>query len=121
MTSVLTENGGAGNRLYSPALEELLEGGKRLFFHKDKGIKMKQTDFNIEEAIQDPGAFFATPEEVLRADFLSADEKKKILDSWKVDQTNLLVAEEENMASGAPQGKAAEKLRQISKAKESLH
>lgn len=74
----------------------------------------------IAAAIQDPAATFATPEAVAAHPHLSREEKKKILESWKVDATLLLTAEQENMESVMPQGSAAEKLRHIAKATDKI-
>src|SRR5262249_28032343 len=47
-----------------------------------------------------PSSVFARPQDVLVANDLSKDEKRKILDQWKEDAIALQVAADENMASG---------------------
>lgn len=74
----------------------------------------------IAAAIQDPAAVFATPEAVAAHPDLSREDKRKILDSWKIDATLLMTAEQENMESIMPQGSAAEKLRHIAKAADKI-
>lgn len=74
----------------------------------------------IAAAIQDPAAMFATPEAVVAHPALSREDKIKILESWKVDATLLMTAEQENMESVMPQGSAAEKLRLIAKAADKI-
>lgn len=51
----------------------------------------------IETIIKDPVKYFRTPREVVAADGLTRDEKRRILDSWALDAQLLAVAEEENM------------------------
>lgn len=78
------------------------------------------TFFVVEDAIRNPAKFFHSPDEVVQARHLTRAEKIKVLTSWEADQTQLLVAEEENMTTRAPQGGAAENLRRIHDARESL-
>jgi hypothetical protein len=53
---------------------------------------------DIEVIIKDPAKHFGSPREVVVAEGLSVDEKRRILDSWALDAQLLSVAEEENMA-----------------------
>ncbi len=57
---------------------------------------------NIEAAILVPTNFFKTPQDVVRADDLTRDQKIKILCSWEYDARELEVAEEENMGGIEP-------------------
>ncbi len=52
---------------------------------------------DIETIIKDPGKHFRAPREVVCDRQFTADEKRKILDSWALDAQLLSVAEEENM------------------------
>jgi hypothetical protein len=52
---------------------------------------------DIETIIKDPGKHFRAPREVVCDQQFTADEKRKILDSWALDAQLLSVAEEENM------------------------
>jgi len=59
---------------------------------------------SIDEAtlrayIADAAGHFQSPDEVLSHDELSVQEKRKILESWKVDAQELSTAVEENMGS----------------------
>lgn len=76
----------------------------------------KLTEDKIKAAIQDPAAMFASPEAVIAHPDLSEQDKRKILESWKVDATLLLTADEENMDRPEAVNTAAEKLREIAKA-----
>jgi len=57
---------------------------------------------NIDEAILVPTNFFRTPQDVIRAEDLTRDQKIKILRSWEYDARELEVAEEENMRTIEP-------------------
>lgn len=52
---------------------------------------------DIEALVKDPGRHFGAPREVVAADGLTREEKRRILDSWALDAQLLEVAEEENM------------------------
>ncbi|WP_116812910.1 hypothetical protein [Steroidobacter cummioxidans] len=52
------------------------------------------------EAISDPSKDYRSPMDVVRDDQLDADEKLRILESWKKDAELLSVAQDENMAGG---------------------
>lgn len=55
-------------------------------------------DQNItQQAINDPIAFYGTPEKVLADYRLKWDEKRKILISWEFDQKRIIASEGENM------------------------
>jgi len=53
---------------------------------------------DIDTILKDPGKHYATPRDVVAAGDLTADEKRRILDSWALDAQLLSVAEEENMS-----------------------
>jgi hypothetical protein len=57
---------------------------------------------NIEQALTNPASVFSSPDEVIRKQTLSRDQKIRILRRWKYDALELEVAEEENMAGGPP-------------------
>jgi len=52
------------------------------------------------EAIGDPTKEYRHPMDVVRDDRLEAEEKRRILESWKKDAELLSVAQDENMAGG---------------------
>ena len=54
----------------------------------------------VENAIADPTQFYACPMDVVHDDELDADEKRRILESWKKDAELLSTAQDENMAGG---------------------
>jgi len=53
------------------------------------------TDFN--QAIHDPSETYKTPQDVLKDDTLTKEQKIEILKQWAYDARLLAVAEEENM------------------------
>lgn len=59
-------------------------------------------DIDFEAALLDPASVFAAPEDVLEAESLSREEKIEILRRWEYDASEIEVAEEEGMISGAP-------------------
>ena len=52
---------------------------------------------DLEKAWFDPGSVFKTPEEVVKSEELSREQKIEILRGWEYDARELQVAEEENM------------------------
>jgi hypothetical protein len=54
----------------------------------------------VENAISDPTRYYARPMDVVNDDGLDADEKRRILESWKKDAELLSTAQDENMAGG---------------------
>jgi hypothetical protein len=62
---------------------------------KDKAV-------DIERAKTSPANEFKRPDDVVRADFLSKDEKKKILNQWEVDAQGLSRANDEGLGGGEP-------------------
>jgi hypothetical protein len=58
---------------------------------------MTRKAIDLDRAKLDPGSVFGAPEEVLRADELSADDKRAILVRWEADTEALLRATEEGM------------------------
>lgn len=52
---------------------------------------------SFDSYMRDPAANFANPGDVVAATNLDLAQKKQILQSWKVDETELLVAADENM------------------------
>ena len=64
---------------------------------------MRQMDTHeqqVENAIADPTRFYAAPMDVVHDDDLDADQKRRILESWKKDAELLSTAQDENMAGG---------------------
>ncbi len=59
-----------------------------------------QTPIDPKQAEQDPAGTFASPQEVLRHDSLSREEKLRILRRWKLDALEIEVATEEAMTGG---------------------
>ncbi|MEJ0023888.1 MAG: hypothetical protein WDN76_11005 [Alphaproteobacteria bacterium] len=56
----------------------------------------------LGEAKQNPAAMFDEPQDVLAANDLSKDEKRAILEQWKIDSMQLQQAADENMTGGEP-------------------
>ncbi|HZA53594.1 MAG TPA: hypothetical protein VE616_05025 [Candidatus Udaeobacter sp.] len=56
----------------------------------------------FEKALLDPGLAFKTPEEVLKRNDLSRDQKIKILRQWEYDVREMQVADDENMTGPQP-------------------
>ena len=54
----------------------------------------------VESAISDPTRHYARPMDVVHDDSLDAEEKLKILESWKKDAELLSTAQDENMSGG---------------------
>lgn len=62
---------------------------------------MNQThESKVCDAISDPTREYRKPIDVVRDSELDADEKMRILESWKKDAELLSVAQDENMAGG---------------------
>lgn len=57
---------------------------------------------NIEKALRNPAGEFDSPEAVLEEDALNAQQKRAILEQWKLDARLLEEAAAENMAGGEP-------------------
>lgn len=55
---------------------------------------------DLERAMLDPSAVFATPEEVLTRPGLTRDQRIEILKRWHYDATDIAVAVEEGMPGG---------------------
>lgn len=56
--------------------------------------------FDLARAEEDPAAAFPTPQDVLQHEELSREEKRRILERWKLDALDMEVASEENMGGG---------------------
>ena len=54
----------------------------------------------VESAISDPTRHYARPMDVVHDHSLDAEEKLKILESWKKDAELLSTAQDENMSGG---------------------
>jgi hypothetical protein len=54
----------------------------------------------VTDAIGDPTREYRHPMDVVRDSQLDADEKRRILESWKKDAELLSTAQDENMAGG---------------------
>ncbi len=57
---------------------------------------------DIEKAMLNPVSVFASPDEVVRDQSITREQKIKILKRWAYDARELEVAEEENMGGGPP-------------------
>ena len=55
---------------------------------------------HVEELISNPQRHFSHPADVLNEDDLSIDEKRRILESWKLDAQRLAESTAENMSGG---------------------
>ena len=58
------------------------------------------TESKVCDAISDPTREYRKPIDVVRDDGLDADEKLRILESWKKDAELMSTAQDENMAGG---------------------
>lgn len=56
----------------------------------------------FEQALRNPTNVYRYPKDLLEDESLSLDEKLKILQQWKVDAYELMIAEEENMGGDGP-------------------
>ena len=57
---------------------------------------------DLEKALRDPAAVYHYPKDVLVDESLTKEQKLQILEQWKIDAIELMVAEEENMAGDGP-------------------
>ncbi len=57
---------------------------------------------DLRKAMLDPALVFRGPEDLLKRDELTREQKIEILRRWKFDALQLQVAEEENMRSEQP-------------------
>ena len=57
-------------------------------------------NMNVEELIAYPQRYFDRPDEVLVEPTLTVDEKRRILESWKLDAQRLAESTAENMSGG---------------------
>jgi hypothetical protein len=64
---------------------------------------MTDQPVDYQEALKDPGRFFAGPDEVVNAAGLTREQKIEILKRWEADARLLMVASDENMPGGEPQ------------------
>lgn len=55
---------------------------------------------HVDDLISHPQRHFGRPEEVLNEPTLSVDEKRRILESWKLDAQRLAESTAENMSGG---------------------
>lgn len=55
---------------------------------------------HVDELIENPQQHFAHPAEVLTAQDLSTEDKRRILESWKQDEQRLAESSAENMVGG---------------------
>jgi hypothetical protein len=75
---------------------------------------MPQTRF--EEALTDVSKVFGQPEDILRAEDLSNEQKVALLRQWDTDLRLLMVASEENMTASTAPGRTAELLQSVHQA-----
>ncbi len=64
---------------------------------------------DMQKALLDPGSVFASPEDVVRHETLTRDQKIEILRRWEYDAAEIAVADEEGM----PDGENGDLLRRI--------
>lgn len=57
---------------------------------------------DLDLALQDPAAVFASPEQVVGEPRLTREQKIRVLERWEADARELDVAEDENMIGGEP-------------------
>ena len=60
----------------------------------------KPVAIDIKKALRDPGSVFTSPEDLLRHDAYSKEQKIEILRRWDYDASELSVAVEEGMPGG---------------------
>jgi hypothetical protein len=60
--------------------------------------RKRSSAVDLESALLDPGAVFATPEDVVTCEGLSRQHKVDILQRWEYDASEVSVAVEEGMA-----------------------
>ena len=68
---------------------------------------MKFDKQELEQLIKLPSKHFDKPDDVVAHPELSLTEKTKILESWRIDEMELLVAAEENMQGDGQDGLSA--------------
>lgn len=54
----------------------------------------------VDELVLDPKKWFGTPDDVLNDNKISVEDKKRILESWKLDESRLAESTDENMTGG---------------------
>jgi tetrahydromethanopterin S-methyltransferase subunit G len=64
----------------------------------------------IDDLVANPHRHFSSPIEVLNADDIATDDKRRILESWKLDASRLAESTAENMSGGEES-----ELREVSK------
>ena len=64
----------------------------------------------IDDLVANPHRHFNSPTEVLNAEEISSDDKRRILESWKLDASRLAESTAENMSGGEES-----ELREVSK------
>lgn len=74
----------------------------------------------LSAAIKDPSTIYTSPQDVVKDNDITTDQKLKILKSWELDQIRLLDSESENMGKDIDSAKSAERLQAIQKAKKAL-
>jgi hypothetical protein len=62
----------------------------------------KELTMDLEKALLNPMSLFARPQDVVREESFSREEKIRILRRWEYDARELEVADEENMGGGPP-------------------
>jgi hypothetical protein len=91
------------------------------FFSRKRGNHtMAPAVIDLDKAKLDPQSVFSTPQEVIDAPGLTPDDKKAILVRWEADVDSLLRATEEGMPPSESHRSAAELLRAVHLAIESL-
>ena len=71
----------------------------------------------MQEAMKNPNVVFVSPETLLSASDLSTEQKRAILNQWRDELLQLLIADEENMRRfNARPGMNAECLRRVTDA-----
>ena len=61
---------------------------------------MMDENFDYQQALDDPCKIFGEPVNVLSHPGLNAEQKRKILESWRLDAVRLSETEGENMGGG---------------------
>src|SRR4029078_4600583 len=93
----------------------------RRFSRKRRNDRIAPAGIERDKAKLDPQSVFSTPQEVIDAPGLTPDDKKAILVRWEADVDSLLRATEEGMPPSGSHRSAAEVLRPVHLAIESLH
>tara|TARA_R110002051_G_scaffold141578_1_gene214754 strand:- start:4425 stop:4658 length:234 start_codon:yes stop_codon:yes gene_type:complete len=61
---------------------------------------MKHAKFTLKDALHDPSNYYAVPNDVSNDPDFSVEQKREILNAWKLNEEALLRAEDEGLDGG---------------------